>query len=40
MARWRKLHKEEFHDFYSSTSIIRMITLRRRRRKNSTGYAA
>jgi hypothetical protein len=22
---WRKLHNEELHNFYSSTSIIRMI---------------
>jgi hypothetical protein len=26
---WRKLHNEELHNFYSSPSIIRMITSRR-----------
>jgi hypothetical protein len=26
---WRKLHNEEFHDLYSSSSIIRMIKSRR-----------
>jgi hypothetical protein len=26
---WRKLHNEEFHNLYSSTSIIRMIKSRR-----------
>jgi hypothetical protein len=26
---WRKLHNEEFHNLYSSPSIIRMIKLRR-----------
>jgi hypothetical protein len=28
---WRKLHNNEFHDLYSSSSIIRMIKLRRMR---------
>jgi hypothetical protein len=28
---WRKLHNEEFHSFYSSPSIIRMIKSRRMR---------
>jgi hypothetical protein len=28
---WRKLHNEEFHNFYSSPSIIRMIVSRRMR---------
>jgi hypothetical protein len=31
MGRWRKLHNEEFHDLYSSSSIIRMIKSRRMR---------
>jgi hypothetical protein len=26
---WRKLHKEELHNFYSSPNIIRMIKSRR-----------
>jgi hypothetical protein len=26
---WRKLHNEELHNFYSTTSIIRILTLRR-----------
>jgi hypothetical protein len=26
---WRKLHNEELHNFYSSSSIIRMIKSRR-----------
>jgi hypothetical protein len=26
---WRKLHKEELHNFYSSPSIIRIIKSRR-----------
>jgi hypothetical protein len=26
---WRKLHKEELHNFYSSPSVIRMILSRR-----------
>jgi hypothetical protein len=26
---WRKLHKEEFHDLYSSPSIVRIIKARR-----------
>jgi hypothetical protein len=30
-GEWRKLHKEEFHNLYSSPSIIRMIKLRRMR---------
>jgi hypothetical protein len=29
---WRKLHNEEFHELYSSPSIIRIIESRRRRR--------
>jgi hypothetical protein len=29
---WRKLHNEELHNLYSSTSIIRMIKSRRMRR--------
>jgi hypothetical protein len=28
---WRKLHKEELHNFYSSPSIIRMIKSRKMR---------
>jgi hypothetical protein len=28
---WRKLHKEEFHNLYSSPNIIRMIKSRRTR---------
>jgi hypothetical protein len=28
---WRQLHNEELHNLYSSPSIIRMITLRRKR---------
>jgi hypothetical protein len=28
---WRKLHNEEFHNVYSSTSIIRMIKSRKLR---------
>jgi hypothetical protein len=28
---WRKLHNEEFHNLYSSPSIIRMIKSRRMR---------
>jgi hypothetical protein len=28
-GRWRKLHNEELHNFYSSPSIIRIIKLRR-----------
>jgi hypothetical protein len=30
-GRWRKLHNEEFHDLYSSPSIIKIIKLRRMR---------
>jgi hypothetical protein len=30
-GEWRKLHYEEFHDFYSSPSIIRIIKARRMR---------
>jgi hypothetical protein len=29
-GEWRKLHNEEFHDLYSSPSIIRMIKARMR----------
>jgi hypothetical protein len=28
---WRKLHNKELHNVYSSTSIIRIITLKRMR---------
>jgi hypothetical protein len=28
-GEWKKLHKEEFHDLYSSPSIIRIIKSRR-----------
>jgi hypothetical protein len=28
-GEWRKLHNEELHGFYSSTSIIRIIEARR-----------
>jgi hypothetical protein len=28
---WRKLHNEEHHNLYSSSSIIRMVKTRRRR---------
>jgi hypothetical protein len=31
-GEWRKLHKEEIHDLYSSPSIIRIIKWRRMRR--------
>jgi hypothetical protein len=30
-ADWRKLHKEELHNLYSSSNIIRMISSRRMR---------
>jgi hypothetical protein len=30
MGGWRKLHYKELHDFYSSSSIIRMINSRMR----------
>jgi hypothetical protein len=30
-GEWRKLHNEEFHDSYSSPSIIRIIKSRRMR---------
>jgi hypothetical protein len=29
IRRWRKLHKEEVHDLYSSSIIIRIIKSRR-----------
>jgi hypothetical protein len=29
MGRWRKLHKEELHDLYSSPNIIRIFKSRR-----------
>jgi hypothetical protein len=31
MGEWRKLHNKEFHDLYSSPSIIRIIKSRRMR---------
>jgi hypothetical protein len=31
MGDWRKLHNEEFHNFYSSPNIIRIIKSRRKR---------
>jgi hypothetical protein len=31
VLKWRKLHNEELHNFYSSPSIIRMIKSRRMR---------
>jgi hypothetical protein len=31
MRSWRKLHNEELHSLYSSSSIIRMIKSRRMR---------
>jgi hypothetical protein len=34
---WRKLHKKELHDLYSSPSIIRIIKLKRMR---WTGHVA
>jgi hypothetical protein len=34
---WRKLHTENFHNLYSSTSIIRML---RSRRLRWAGYVA
>jgi hypothetical protein len=37
MGGWRKMHNEELHDLYSSTSIIRMIKSRRIR---WAGYVA
>jgi hypothetical protein len=30
-GRWRKLHNEELHDLYSSSSIIRIIKAKRMR---------
>jgi hypothetical protein len=36
-GRWRKLHKEEFHNLYSSPSIIRIIKSKRMR---WTGHVA
>jgi hypothetical protein len=31
---WKKLHNKELHNLYCSTSIIRMIKLRRMRRRD------
>jgi hypothetical protein len=31
MGDWRKLHNEEFHNWYSSPNIIRMIKSRKMR---------
>jgi hypothetical protein len=31
IGEWRKLHNEELHDLYSSTSIIRLMKSRRMR---------
>jgi hypothetical protein len=31
IREWRKLHNEEFHDLYSSPSIVRMIKSKRMR---------
>lgn len=31
IGRWRKLHSEEHHDFYSSSDIVTMIKSRRMR---------
>jgi hypothetical protein len=36
-GKWRKLHNEEFHDLYSSPSIIRIMKSRRMR---WTGHVA
>jgi hypothetical protein len=36
-GEWRKLHNEELHDLYSSSSIIRII---RSRRMRWAGYVA
>jgi hypothetical protein len=36
-GEWRKLHNEEFHDLYSSPSIIRIM---RARRMSWTGHVA
>jgi hypothetical protein len=33
-AEWRKLHNEELHDLYSSSSIIRIMKLRMRWAEN------
>jgi hypothetical protein len=33
-GEWRKLHKEEIRDLYSSPSIIRIIKLRRMMRRS------
>jgi hypothetical protein len=30
IAEWRKLHKEELHDFYSTPNIVRVIKSRMR----------
>jgi hypothetical protein len=36
-GEWRKLHNEDFHDLYSSPSIIRIIKVRRGRRGRHIG---
>jgi hypothetical protein len=35
---WRKLHKEELHNFYYLSSISRMVNSRRKRREGHIGY--